>query len=57
MGPRSYMRSVVDRNVFMQRIPVVVNVFLWSMNYFPENVRRSTLACYRAFIDLFHLQN
>jgi len=25
------------------------------MNYFSERVRRSTLACYRAFIDLCHL--
>ena len=26
MGPPSYMRSVVDRNVVMRRIPVLISV-------------------------------
>ena len=28
MGPPSYMRSVVDRNVVMRRIPVCVYVYI-----------------------------
>ena len=33
MGPPSYMRSVVDRNVVMRRIPAIVaiNLYLASM--------------------------
>jgi len=31
MGPPSYMHSVVDRNVFMRRIPVLYNVACWNV--------------------------
>ena len=33
MGPRSYMRSVVDRNVVMRRIPVVALCLKWDCKH------------------------
>ena len=32
MGPPSYMRSDVDRNVVMQRVPVLWDLFLFNSN-------------------------
>jgi len=29
MGPLSYMRSVVDRNIVMRRIPVFIYLFIY----------------------------
>jgi hypothetical protein len=41
MGPLSYMRSVVDRNVVMRRISVILNVTTRS-----ANTTRSSKKCY-----------
>ena len=47
MGPLSYMRSVVDRNVVMRRMPVLALCFKWdckhiktesTWNFFPLEI-------------------
>ena len=47
MGPPSYMRSVVDRNVVMRRIPVLFKkalVFMLSMRNTWQTFIRGTLS-------------
>ena len=51
MGPPSYMRSVVNRNVFMRRLPVYVTVCM-CMNPASSN-DCDTKLCYAADVVKF----
>jgi hypothetical protein len=42
MGPLSYMRSVVDRNVVMRRIPVVQTLITDTLAPEPESSTRNS---------------
>ena len=52
MGPPSYMRYVVDRNVVMRRIPVVAAVgAAWPLQGSPRNGQSSHCTCSAFVLD------
>ena len=57
MGPPSYMRSVVDRNVVMRRIPVIMKIFINSNTKFRSATEQpcSTLHVTKSSLEKFRL--
>jgi len=55
MGPLSYMRSVLDRNVIMQRIPVTLSSIVDCAAYRLHRNEVHTQRGHLYYTTLFHL--